>query len=145
MRPLTSFIMILAASFTAACSAVSGPDLSMHPGYHGHGVYAPTEEELAYDCKSLVFVLNKSIQQINAMPELARTQLDAPPTSVVLAVQRVSGGGLPVLDDYKRERAKLAALAHLSQQKKCPPIDAEAQTKTATEKMTTFRKGREQT
>ena len=69
--PMRLLLTILATVILTACSAAPSPDLSMRPGYQGHGNYVPTEEERAYDCKSLAFVVNKSVQQINAMPALA--------------------------------------------------------------------------
>lgn len=145
MRLPAYVAMTIAAGIAGACSAVpdgiTGSGTVSHPGYHGQGVYIPTGEELAYDCNSLAFMINKSVQLINAMPEQAKKQRDAAPTSVVHAVHRVSGGGIPVLDDYKRERAKLKALVEVSAQKKCPSIDAEAQTKAAADKLAAVRKG----
>ena len=139
---LPSFLLIimLAAALAAGCSATSPPDLTSHPGYHGHGVYVPTTEEQAFDCKSLAFTLGKSVTAINAMPALARDQRDKPPSSMVHAVQRLSGSGIPVLEDYKRERARMKTLQQVNDAKKCPPVDVDAQTKVAAEKLTAFRK-----
>jgi hypothetical protein len=141
MRTLKFLSALLAAGLASACAAVSGPDLPPRPGYHGHGVYQPTPEEQAFDCTSLAFALNKTIQAITAMPAIAKTQHEAPPPSMLYAVQRVSGAGLPVLEDFKRERARMRALTRLNTQKACPVIDTEAQTKAAADKLAMYRKG----
>ena len=139
MRLAAVIAPALAASLIAACSAVPEPDASLRPGYHAHA-YVLTVEEHGYDCKSLAFVIAKSVETINEMPAQAKKQRDAPPASVVHAVQRVSGNGIPVLEDYKRERARLKALELLGHEKGCPSVDVDGQTKEAAEKLATFRK-----
>ena len=148
MRLSSVLISLLAAGLTAACAGGLGPSLGPsqlgetedRPGYRGQGVYVLTSDEQHYDCKQLAFVLGKLVQEINALPDLAVKQRDAPPATVELAWGRLSGGGLPALDDLERDQARANALAKLGREKTCPAIDIDAQTKAAADKLSAFRK-----
>ena len=148
MRLSPILLVLLAAGLVAACAGSVGPGLGPsqlgeteeRPGYRGQGVYVLTSEEQHYDCKQLAFVLGKLVQQINALPDLAVKQRDQPPATVELALGRLSGGGLPALDDLERDQARANALGKLGRDKKCPPVDVEAQTKAASDKVSAFRK-----
>jgi hypothetical protein len=147
---LLTMVTGLAGGLVVGCSAAPsltpqfGGTASLvaeeRPGYRGHA-YVPTAEERTADCRQIAYILGRSIQAINGMPALAKSQKEAPPSNLMYAAQRISGGGLPVLEDYKRERARMKTFVQLGEQKKCPAIDVDSQTKAAHEKMAAFRKG----
>lgn len=128
----------LCVVMAGACSGIVEGDAD-RPGYRAH-TYVATEAEKAYDCPAIAYAIGRSVQAINAMPAKAKAQRDGPPSSMVHAVQRVSGNGIPVLEDYKRERARLKTLGDLSTAKACPAVDVETQIKDATDRLGTFRK-----
>ena len=148
MRLSPVLFTLLAAGLAAGCAGSLGSspgpsqlgETEERPGYRGQGVYVLTSEEQHYVCKQLAFVVGKLVQEINALPDLAVKQRDAPPATVELAWGRLSGGGLPALDDLERDQARANALAKLGGEKKCPPVDIDAQTKAAADKLSAFRK-----
>lgn len=153
MRVQSTLAMALSAGLLVGCatglnsgfnssglngSGRGGGDALQRPGMRGDGIYVPTLEEQSFDCQQLAFVAGKSIQQINALPALAQKQSDAPPASVERAFARLSGGGLPALEDHNRERAHVRTLGQLMTQKSCPPLDIEAQIKSTEDKIAAF-------
>jgi hypothetical protein len=151
MRILLVLTLLLPAGLLAGCSASLGVgqgtgfgtgvagETAPRAGYRSDGSYVLTQEEQAFDCRQLGFAADRSIQQINAMPIQAQQQRDAPPSSVVHAVARLSGGGIPVVDEFDRERARLQAIGQLLGQKSCPRIDLDAKTKAAETTIGEFR------
>ena len=138
MRSLAVIAIAVCAGVSGACSGAFEGE-SERPGYRGHA-YLPTDAERAFDCAAFAFTVDRSVKAINAMPAQAKAQRDGPPSSVVHAMQRVAGNGIPVLEDYKRERARLKTLTELSAAKGCPVIDVEEQIKDATQKLVSFRR-----
>ena len=130
-----------AAGLLAACANGSGLDLASGPFAQSTLAYVPTAEEQSLDCGQLTYVLDKTIERINALPATALKQRDDPPTSVMMAVSRVSGGGIAAVHDYEAERTHAQSLIRQMGHKGCAPIDLDARTKEASDKLAAFRGG----
>ena len=158
MRLPLAILGLLTACGTAGCSGTSQSPAAQsrittgsvsleraaatqdeRPGYHGRGRYVLTADERAYDCKQIAFMVTKRVQAIDAMPDQAKAQKDGPPPSMLRAVQRLSGHGIPAYEDYKREHGHLKALAQLANDKACPAVDVDALTKGASDKLAILR------
>ena len=140
MRAAAIIAGLLPLGLLAACADGPSLDLVSGPFAQSTVAYATTTEEQTLDCKQLAYVLDTSINKINALPATAELQRKAPPGSVVMVFSRIAGGGIAAVQDYDIERARAQALSRLLELKRCPAVDVDARTKDAAEKIAGYRK-----
>lgn len=159
MRCPSWLLTSVTACALAACASASGTNLpdpittgalpvqqaavptGERVGYLGSGRYVLTDDEKNYDCLKIDFAVGTLVKQINALPDQARTQQEGPPPSVLRAIQRLQGRGIPAFEDFKRHMARAKALAQSGLEKKCTPSDVDTLTKPAADRMAALRAG----
>lgn len=140
VRARTLVTMLLAALLggCAAASGQIGAGANAGRGLHG-GIYVPFDNEVAHDCRQLGFLIEKGVSRLTALVKDAEQQKSGPPASVARAFNRLAGAGIPAIEDYDYERARIVAFNGLLAEKGCKRVDVDAQTAASDARMAQLR------
>jgi hypothetical protein len=119
----TSIVLLLCSVVLIGCA-------SSKAGFQKDGSYLLDRYEQNMDCQSMYKTIWGRTQVMKALPDRARAEQKAASPTASQWFGRwfgTPGKGVPSIEEYDRERARVYALHRTMQEKKCVPLDLETE------------------
>lgn len=117
-----TLLSVLVAVALSGCASTSAPPLVTGsiavPDARG-----VTGEDDGRNCQDLASEVATAVAKVAALPAMARTQRDTPPTTLRQAVARATEGpghGLPAHEEFERLEGRIDGLTRLLRVRGCP-------------------------